>query len=177
MARKATTMSEKRPMAPHRNNAAYTLLEILLALGVIAVLMGIAVPALMDSFGKSPMEEVSDDIARTVQAVRSSAVDQSEARRIASPGTAYSPREMPPSDSPKDGCSKSDASQNQNSGSPKNSSFGLSTARGFANRSRCGFVGTARSPSSLSTPSPASSSMNKSGFRPSPPPFFRLLAV
>lgn len=79
-------------MAPRRRtNAAYTLLEILLALGVIAVLMGIAVPALMDSFGKSPMEEVSDEIAQTIQAVRGSAVEQGEARRIAIAGNGLQP--------------------------------------------------------------------------------------
>lgn len=84
-------MSGKRPMAPRQSNEAYTLLEILLALGVVAVLMGIAVPALMDSFGKSPMEEVSDDIAQTVQAVRSSAVGQSEARKVALAGNGLQP--------------------------------------------------------------------------------------
>ncbi len=69
-------------MARLKNSPAYTLLEVLLALGVIAVLMGIAVPYLSQSFGKSPGEEVADEVAASVIAVRSSAMDESEARRI-----------------------------------------------------------------------------------------------
>jgi len=60
----------------------YTLLEVLLAIGVIAVLMGITVPYLADSFGKTPGEEIADTVARTVQDVRASAVEFGEARRI-----------------------------------------------------------------------------------------------
>ncbi len=63
--------------------AGYTLLEILLALGVIAVLMGITVPYLADSFGKSAAEEMGDQLAAVVKMVRASALEQGEARRIA----------------------------------------------------------------------------------------------
>ncbi len=63
--------------------AGYTLLEILLALGVIAVLMGITVPYLADSFGKTEAEEMGDQLAAVVKMVRASALDQGEARRIA----------------------------------------------------------------------------------------------
>jgi len=63
--------------------AGYTLLEILLALGVIAVLMGITVPYLADSFGKTAAEEMGDQLAAVVKMVRASALDQGEARRIA----------------------------------------------------------------------------------------------
>lgn len=65
-----------------KTSPAYTLLEVLLAIGVIAVLMGIAVPYLSQSFGKSQGEEIADEVAAAVVAVRSSAVDESEARRV-----------------------------------------------------------------------------------------------
>jgi hypothetical protein len=55
----------------------------MLAIGVIAVLMGIAVPYLADAFGKSPGEDIAEEVVRTVQEVRTSAVELGEARRIA----------------------------------------------------------------------------------------------
>jgi len=79
-------------MVPRPNRrGAYTLLEVLLALGVVAVLLGIAVPYLAESFGKSPAEEKADELARAVQAVRSAATAQSEARKIALYGNALVP--------------------------------------------------------------------------------------
>jgi len=69
-------------MARLKTSPAYTLLEVLLALGVIAVLMGIAVPYLSQSFGKSQGEELADDLASSVLSARSSAMEESEARRI-----------------------------------------------------------------------------------------------
>jgi type II secretory pathway pseudopilin PulG len=82
---------------PHRTGA-YTLLEVLLALGVVAVLLGISVPYLAESFGKSPAEEKADEIAQVVQAVRSGAMEQGEARRIALFGNALVPEtdSLPP---------------------------------------------------------------------------------
>lgn len=70
-------------MVPPRTRAAYTLLEILLALGVVAVLLGIAVPYLANSFGKSPGEEAADAMAKAVQSVRNSALEKGEARQFA----------------------------------------------------------------------------------------------
>jgi len=86
-------MPGKRPMALPKKirSAGYTLLEVLLALGVIAVLMGIMVPYLADSFGRTEEEEIADSIARTVQGVHSSAVGQSVARRIAIQENGVSP--------------------------------------------------------------------------------------
>jgi len=82
----------KRAMGPRPNRTgAYTLLEVLLALGVVAVLLGISVPYLAESFGKSPVEEKADEIAQVVQAVRSGAIKQGEARRIALFGNALVP--------------------------------------------------------------------------------------
>ena len=66
-----------------RTRAAYTLLEVLLALGVVAVLLGITVPFIADSFGKSPGEETADAMAKAVQSVRNSALEKGEARQFA----------------------------------------------------------------------------------------------
>lgn len=75
------TAGERIP-APRRNSG-YTLLEVLLALGVVAILLGIAIPALMQSFAKSESEELSDSLVATVKATRASSLDSGEARRIA----------------------------------------------------------------------------------------------
>jgi len=77
------TTSGKRRMGLQKTRAAYTLLEVLLALGVVAVLLGIAVPYLAESFGKSPGEETADAMARAVQGVRNSALEKGEARQFA----------------------------------------------------------------------------------------------
>ena len=77
------TTSGKRRMGPRRTRAAYTLLEVLLALGVVAVLLGIAVPYIAESFGKSPGEETADEMAKAVQGVRNSALEKGEAKQFA----------------------------------------------------------------------------------------------
>lgn len=59
------------------------MLEVLLALGVIAVLLGITVPYVSESFGKTTGEEAADDIAKAVQNVRNSALEKGESRQIA----------------------------------------------------------------------------------------------
>jgi prepilin-type N-terminal cleavage/methylation domain-containing protein len=66
-----------------QNRGAYTLLEVLLALGVVAILLGITIPYLSDSFRKSPGEEAADDMAKAVQGVRNSALEKGEARQFA----------------------------------------------------------------------------------------------
>jgi len=68
---------------PRRTRPGYTLLEVLLALGVVAVLMGISVPYLAGAFGKSEAEEAADRVGDFVRQVHSGAVERSEARRIA----------------------------------------------------------------------------------------------
>ncbi len=65
------------------NKRAHTLLEILLALGVVAVLLGITIPYVADSFGKTQGEEIADGMAKAVQAVRGNALEKGEARNIA----------------------------------------------------------------------------------------------
>lgn len=76
------TTSGKRTMGPLRSRRAYTLLEVLLALGVVAVLLGITIPYFSDSFGKTPGEEASDAFGKAVQSVRNSAMEKGEARHI-----------------------------------------------------------------------------------------------
>ncbi|MFZ4774567.1 MAG: pilus assembly FimT family protein [Terrimicrobiaceae bacterium] len=65
------------------NKRAHTLLEVLLALGVVAVLLGITIPYVADSFGKTQGEEISGEMAKAVQAVRSRALEKGEARKFA----------------------------------------------------------------------------------------------
>ncbi|MCK9589786.1 MAG: type II secretion system GspH family protein, partial [Terrimicrobiaceae bacterium] len=65
-----------------RTREAYTLLEVLLALGVVAVLLGITIPYFADSFGKTPGEEASEEIAKAVQGVRNSALEKGETRQM-----------------------------------------------------------------------------------------------
>jgi type II secretory pathway pseudopilin PulG len=75
-----------------RSRGAHTLLEILLALGVVAVLLGITIPYVADSFGKSAGEEAADAMGKAVQGVRNSALEKGEARRIAVFGNGIEPQ-------------------------------------------------------------------------------------
>lgn len=77
------TTSGKRRMARPPSSRAYTLLEVLLALGLVAVLLGITIPYFADSLGKTPGEEASDEMAKAVLQIHNSAVETGEARRIA----------------------------------------------------------------------------------------------
>lgn len=70
-------------MGVRRTSGAYTLLEILLALGVVAVLLGISVPYFAESLGKTPGEEAADAMAKAVQGLRNSALEKGEARQFA----------------------------------------------------------------------------------------------
>ena len=60
----------------------YTLFEILLALGIVAVLLGISVPLLMDSFRETEAETVSKLVEKAVQAAHSDALETGEAKRL-----------------------------------------------------------------------------------------------
>ena len=62
--------------------AAYTLFEVLLALGIIAVLLGVTVPLITSSWSPSPSESIVQKIESSVQATHSKAVETGEARRI-----------------------------------------------------------------------------------------------
>ena len=69
-------------MGLRRTRRAYTLLEVLLALGVVAVLLGITIPYFAESFGKSPGEEMAEEMAKAVQCVRNSALEKGETRQF-----------------------------------------------------------------------------------------------
>lgn len=69
-------------IAKIRIHSGYTLLEVLLALGVIAILLGISVPYLGESFRQTPGEEASATLEKTVLAARSAAMEKGEARRL-----------------------------------------------------------------------------------------------
>lgn len=60
----------------------HTLLEVLLALGVIAILLGITVPYLAGSFRQTPGEEATSTLEKTVLAVRHAAMEKGEARKL-----------------------------------------------------------------------------------------------
>jgi competence protein ComGC len=62
--------------------AAYTLFEVLLALGIIAVLLGVTVPLITSSWNPSPSEAIVQEIEKSVQATHSKAVETGEARQI-----------------------------------------------------------------------------------------------
>ena len=70
-------------MGARQTRGAYTLLEVLLALGVVAVLLGISIPYFADSLGKTPGEEAADAMAKAVQGLRNSALEKGEARQFA----------------------------------------------------------------------------------------------
>jgi len=65
-----------------RSPRAYTLFEILLALAIVAVLLGIAVPMVSDSFRESEAESLSKLVEQTVSAAHSAAVESGETKRL-----------------------------------------------------------------------------------------------
>ncbi|MFM8984418.1 MAG: type II secretion system protein [Spartobacteria bacterium] len=67
---------------PRRARQGYTLFEILLALGIVAVLLGISVPLVTDSFRESEAETLAKLVEQTVQATHSSALETGEAKRL-----------------------------------------------------------------------------------------------
>jgi prepilin-type N-terminal cleavage/methylation domain-containing protein len=60
----------------------FTLFEILLALGIVGVLIGVSVPLVMESFGDSATEGVARSVEEAVQSARASALETGEARRF-----------------------------------------------------------------------------------------------
>jgi type II secretory pathway pseudopilin PulG len=65
-----------------RSGRAFTLFEILLALGIAAVILGVTVPFLAESLGRSASDEATDALAQAAQATRAAAIDKGEARRL-----------------------------------------------------------------------------------------------
>ncbi len=66
----------------HRQAPGYTLFEILLALGIVAVLLGIAVPMVSNSFQESEAESVSKLVEQTVKATHSAALETGETKLL-----------------------------------------------------------------------------------------------
>ncbi len=60
----------------------FTLLEILMAIGLVAVLTAITVPLIGGAIGRSEGEELEDSFARVAAAVRRDAMASGEARRV-----------------------------------------------------------------------------------------------
>lgn len=60
----------------------YTLFEILLALGIVAVVLGVTIPMLMNSFGATESEQLTQSIEKLVQETRRSAEEKGENRRL-----------------------------------------------------------------------------------------------
>ena len=77
-----TISANRNSRKKHVPSPGYTLFEILLALGIAAVILAAATPYLAESFGRSPAEEASDLLAQTVLATRSAALEKGEARRL-----------------------------------------------------------------------------------------------
>ena len=77
-----TTSASTNSHSARLRAAGYTLFEILLALGIAAVILTMSVPYLGESFGRSPADAASDLLARTVLAARAAAMENGEVRRL-----------------------------------------------------------------------------------------------
>ncbi len=66
----------------NKPSGGYTLLEILLAIGVIGILLGFTVPLIGGSFGPSPGEEAQEALSRSAAAARREALRDGEPRRL-----------------------------------------------------------------------------------------------
>jgi prepilin-type N-terminal cleavage/methylation domain-containing protein len=75
-------MTTREKTDPPRCRQGYTLFEILLALAIVAVLLGIAVPLVTESFRESEVEVISKQIEQTVKAAHSGALETGEAKRL-----------------------------------------------------------------------------------------------
>ena len=67
---------------PRRARRGYTLFEILLALAIVAVLLGISVPLVMESMQESELEMAGELVEQTALAAHSSALKNGIARRL-----------------------------------------------------------------------------------------------
>jgi type II secretory pathway pseudopilin PulG len=75
---KISKLLARRP----RREGGYTLFEVLLALGIIAILLGLTVPLITNSWSASPSEEIAQTIEKCVQEAHNKAVETGEARRL-----------------------------------------------------------------------------------------------
>jgi len=72
-------MSVNKPSCSPRG---YTLFEILLALCIVAILLGVTVPMIISSYGDNAVEEIAGQLQSAVTAAQSAAIDSGEARRL-----------------------------------------------------------------------------------------------
>jgi competence protein ComGC len=63
-------------------HGAYTLFEVLLALGIIAILLGVTVPLITNSWSNSPSEGIAQAIEKSAQAAHRKAIETGEARQL-----------------------------------------------------------------------------------------------
>lgn len=63
---------------PHRTRAAFTLIEVLIAIGVIVALIAVAVPTLVLSFGDRKLEAEAERLAAAMSGLRAESVRQRE---------------------------------------------------------------------------------------------------
>ena len=72
-------MSVNKPSCSPRG---YTLFEILLALCIVAILLGVTVPMIISSYGDNAVEEIAGQLQSAVTAAQSAAINSGEARRL-----------------------------------------------------------------------------------------------
>jgi competence protein ComGC len=63
-------------------HGAYTLFEVLLALGIIAILLGVTVPLITNLWSSSPSEGIAQAIEKTAQAAHTKSIETGEARQL-----------------------------------------------------------------------------------------------
>ena len=75
-------MTTPEKTEPRRTRQGYTLFEILLALAIVAVLLGISVPLVMESMQESEVEAAGKLLEETALAAHSSALETGVAMRL-----------------------------------------------------------------------------------------------
>ena len=67
---------------PIKRSQAFTLLEVMIALTLVAVLMAAAIPYMTDAFGKNQGEQISAAVATLVEQTRTAALTAGESKYI-----------------------------------------------------------------------------------------------